>query len=1152
MRKRTPTLRRAAALLQAAALVAYGGAFSPSLAQVKVAAPQVSGGQSGSAGAAVGSGGAGMSMQVPQSLQAPLGGSGAFGVLSSPQPLAAGGPSVTAGMNTAAPALPVSIVAPQAKTAAGAVPVLKAPRTGAPTLKTRPTAAATAEKKGASGPVAVAEDHGRETNTSALKGLLKHGPQAGEIGSIEGVGEAHGAAESSFMKAAGLGGVHQSQGRVAPRATGFKAFLRRVMLRRSAGAQEAASEAQAQPGPEASYKEITLDNGMKVQLVSDPGLFSASIAVGYEVGARDEVPGESGYAHFLEHLMFQGTTRIKNWFRMVGAMGGFTNAWTYPDRTMYVHTMPMNLLELGISLEAERMLNLEITDGKVNRERRVILEEKAGRDNSPMESGWKTLQETMFGNPKNQGDVIGTEEDIKGATAEKLQRYYDTYYTPGNARVVISGNIDLTQTEAWVREHFGTLPTKDGKISRPDLSEKEQKAEKREEVQDAFVAQPAVLFGWQAPNHGESDYYAAGVLAEMLQERLHRRLVLAEKGALSAAVSMPVLEKDPVAITGSIAFGPETKEADILKALNEEIEAVRRGDFTQEEVALHAGKIVRALDSQLGDSYSSTLLLTQAAVLGMNAKDLDADINRWTKVKAKDVKRAARKLLSDKRRSVVSVKPAKKAAEPKPFEHKHEPAGVQTPTAEEEQILSALSDLEWFPVNFQAPEEFTLPNGLKVIVMPDNRRSTVYAKLAFRLGESASNPDVREKVPFAANLMRLRTAGYSETQIEDILIQAGARIQTDQRWDHMVFDGNAPAEQAGTLLSLLAEMMVRPHAWTEEELAAWKDLWKASLKESDNDPNVASHQRAIRDLLGNHPSARASITPEAIDSMTPEELARLALTHFAPDNAVLVVAGDVNPEWVRASAAQVFEGWKPSKKKPGKAAKAAVRDQGSVSLVDRPGSQQAFLRVSGIGLGDGGPGSKDFYPLLVADQVMGGGWGSRLYQVARQAMGVAYNAFSTLVRDPAVAMWTFGLSTQPGKVREALGALLEQAKVMRDTEPSEVEMASAKNSLVGSFLLSLDYIGDIADNLLGLELFGRPLDSMGEYLQGVSSVTPGEVRKVSQKLLDPRKLSVTVVGDAEEIGEAVSKGQSRPVNAGPGTEDQEGRKSWWKGFSSRK
>lgn len=186
-----------------------------------------------------------------------------------------------------------------------------------------------------------------------------------------------------------------------------------------------------------------------------------------------------------------------------------------------------------------------------------------------------------------------------------------------------------------------------------------------------------------------------------------------------------------------------------------------------------------------------------------------------------------------------------------------------------------------------------------------------------------------------------------------------------------------------------------------------------------------------------------------------------------------------------------------------------------------------MIKLSGIGIDSGRPSSPDFYQLEVADKILGDGFGSRLFQVVRQSLGYAYNAFSQFVADPALAMWTFGVLTRPEKTGPALQALLDQAERMRTETPSKLELASAKNGLIGAFLMSLDSIGNIANHLLGLELFGQSLNTWGLYPAKVAEVTGEGVRQIARKILDPRHTAITVVGDADAVRQGLSK--LRPV-----------------------
>lgn len=926
---------------------------------------------------------------------------------------------------------------------------------------------------------------------SALQSILAHGGHAARAAGHENISDSRRETENNFILSAGLGPGGGGQGGVS-----------------------------AESGD--NHRELVLDNGMHIQLVRRPERFSANIMVAYAVGGRDEPQGETGYTHFVEHLMFQGTKNIRNWFGMIGAMGAHTNARTHRDYTIYTQTLPVNLLETGIGLEAERMAHLDVTPEKVEREKGVILEEKAGRDNAPYAAGQDALTRLQFSNPRNQSDVMGSEADIRAATAEKLGRYIDTYYGPRNAKVVISADMDLDRLEKIARGRFGALAAR-GKTAPKDLFEPEQTAERRGESSDPYATAPAALFSWAAPRHGGSEYYAAGLTASLLLERLHKRLVLEKKTAAAVSIGYPYLEGEPAAVTGSIVQGPGLSFEEALDALDAERAALERGEFSDEELAALKFRQASEASTQLHDSGNAELLAI-AAARGLDFAALERDVESWRKVTRDQIRLAAKKFFSKNRRNAVAVRPGRQAAQASAEVHGHRPRVDETPTPRETALLEEIARTRWNEAEFVAPRVFYLENGLKVIVVPDGKAKTIYAKLAFRMGEAAWDSDFREKLPFAAGLMRFKTRDHSEVELNQRLQSLRATVDLAQKWDHIVFDANAPSGAAAPLLALLAEMVLRPALWTEADMKPWKEWWRQNLKYSQSDPSYASTNQAVRDLLGDHPSARA-MTPEAIDALSPERFAEILRRHFAPNNAVLVVAGDIGAKAAASlpgNLEKLFGGWKPSELSARAGPRANVRPQKEIALIDRPGAEQNFIRFSAIGEAGQSQNLPDFFPLIVANQIFGDGYGSRLFQVVRQSLGLAYSAFSEVITDPVLALWTFGASTRPEKTSAALKALLEQAEGMRARAPSGIELGAAKNSLIGPFLMSLDYIGNIADHYLGFELFGLPLDSMRKYTARVSQVTAEQVRELSARLLDPEKLAITVVGEADRIRRELS------------------------------
>lgn len=946
-----------------------------------------------------------------------------------------------------------------------------------------------------------------EQNTSALTGLLRHGSEASLAASAENLAAARNNSEENFRESAALGIVNAQEDD--------------AQTPRIAGAGIAAGNLS---------RTVRLENGIEATLVRRPGQFTMSIVEGFAVGGRDEAPGESEYSHIIEHIRGNGGRNF-NWIRMLRAMGDTPNAFTERDYTYYVQQVPKRFLKAVLFLLADRMKNTEITTARLEREKRIILEEKASQENSPYHSGFPTLLSLIFTNPNNRANAIGSERDIRSATPKSLQRYLDAHYTPDKAKVVITGDINLDETEFWVRKYLGPVPARNRPIPKLDLSDKPQTHARVANILDPLAFDPALYFGWQGPRYGTPDYYASSVLGTMLWHRLNKLLPPA-RGIEGFSFRVPYLERDPIAISGSIVLGPRETPEEILRMLEDEIAALERTGGTPEEVSKAAQLQSSIIEMELNRSDNANFLF-RAAARGLSEAAVREDVVRWKNVTADDIRRAAR-LWAKNKRSVVLVRPAplhkRQAVEQTPDDY-HLPSLEEPPTKKERRLLHYLSKLPLPPINLKSPDEFVLPNGLKVIVLPDNRRSIVWAKLAFRRGPFANDPLADEIIPRAAILLQQKTEYKSEEQITAALERMKGTLTSHQESGHTIFTGIAPSGHERGLLTLMTEIVSHPHAWTEEELIPWKEEWKQRWEASLRDPKSLSLDRAVTDLFATQPYQPTGSIDETIDAMTPSNIASLMTQHFVPDNAFLVLAGKIDRQNIREVLTTLFSGWQPTRDSPDPnpdPEAPVIRPQTDLSLIDKPGYEQYLLRLTAISLGAGDPSSPVSLPLNIANHIYGAGVGSRLYSTLRESLGYAYSPFSKVLRSPELAIWTFGIKTRTNKPGAALKVLLDQAKKMRSEEPSPLELLSAKNNLIASFLFSLDYIGDIASRLVERELFRLPLNEWGLYPAQVAQVTGELVRQASHHLLDPQKIAITVVGKAAAVRKELSK--IRPIN----------------------
>ncbi len=405
------------------------------------------------------------------------------------------------------------------------------------------------------------------------------------------------------------------------------------------------------------FTEYDLPNGLHVILHEDHSTPIVAITVSYHVGSKNEKPDRTGFAHFFEHLMFEGSKYIKReqYFKIVQSAGGTLNANTSWDRTFYYEVLPSNQLKLGLWLESERMLHLKIDSVGVETQRKVVKEERKQRfDNQPYGS---VLEETF----KHAYKVhpyrwlpIGSVQYIDKAKLSEFIDFYKTYYVPNNATLSIAGDINPAQAEKWIKEYFGTIPRGTRKIYRPNVVEPPQKEEIRDTVYDN-IRLPLVLEAYHIPAETSPEYYAIDMLTTLLSggrsSRIYKTLVDKTQKALQAG-SFPLALEDPgLFLTFGIAnVGVNPKDLETL--IDAEIEKVKTEPIPDKEFE----KLQNQIKNRIVTSYSTDLGIAEALsdfhVFYHNTNLINTELQNYMKVTKQDIQNVAKKYLN-KKNSVV-------------------------------------------------------------------------------------------------------------------------------------------------------------------------------------------------------------------------------------------------------------------------------------------------------------------------------------------------------------------------------------------------------------------------------------------------------------------------------------------------------------------
>ena len=416
----------------------------------------------------------------------------------------------------------------------------------------------------------------------------------------------------------------------------------------------------------------TLSNGLKVVLSRDTTTPTAVVGVYYNIGFRIEPKDRTGFAHLFEHMMFQGSERLgKNAFiGLVESNGGTLNGSTRFDFTNYYEIIPRQTLETVLWAEADRMRGLDITQDNLTNQQAVVKNEvKVNVLNQPYGGfPWLDLPQVANTNWYNAHNFYGDLEHLDAATLGDVRQFFKTYYTPSNAVLVVTGDIDPAQTLTWVRQYFGGIASTP-RQPQPDVAEPRQEKEKRTSKADPLATRPALAIGYHVPERHAPEFYAMGLIDQLLLQGSDSRLYesLVRKKGLTGAVSGGINEdlgnmfdiKGPALWTLSLIHDANKSPDEIVKAIDEEVERLQTTPVSKAELDLALVK----QRSQLYAEYESQVGFGRANLLAAFAL-FDADpgrINRledeFRKVTPELIQKTAREFLRPTNRTILTIIP---------------------------------------------------------------------------------------------------------------------------------------------------------------------------------------------------------------------------------------------------------------------------------------------------------------------------------------------------------------------------------------------------------------------------------------------------------------------------------------------------------------
>jgi zinc protease len=415
--------------------------------------------------------------------------------------------------------------------------------------------------------------------------------------------------------------------------------------------------------PKVEFTDTTLDNGLRVIIAPEHTAPVIAISLTYNTGSRNEKQGRTGFAHLFEHMMFEGSANVGKGEHMllVQNFGGTLNGSTNNDQTNYFEALPRNQLDLALFLESDRMKALNITQANMDNQRNAVQEERRLRlDNQPYGKSFEEVESMAYDNFAYHHSVIGSMDDLNAATLDDVRDFFRIYYAPNNVVMVLSGDLDPKETLAKVRKYFGDIPRQPAPPP-VDMTEPDHDKERRKTIDDPLARLPQFHAVYNITPGNTPDTYALQVLGSVLaggrSSRFYQHLVHDKQLAINAFAGAQA-RRGPSLFNVVALPRPGVKMEDLEKALEEEIEAVKKDGITQQELEKVRTQLLRAAIQTRQSSLFKANQIGTFTVYYNDPNLINTAYEKLTAVTAEQVKQVAQKYLVPAHRSVVITMPA--------------------------------------------------------------------------------------------------------------------------------------------------------------------------------------------------------------------------------------------------------------------------------------------------------------------------------------------------------------------------------------------------------------------------------------------------------------------------------------------------------------
>jgi zinc protease len=906
-----------------------------------------------------------------------------------------------------------------------------------------------------------------------------------------------------------------------------------------------------EPGISLAIEKYTLPNGLTVILHEDHSDPITSVAIYYHVGSSRETEGKTGFAHLFEHMMFQKSENVgeDQLFKNIQGAGGELNGSTSQDRTNYYEVVPKNALEMTLWMESDRMGYLENTVTKaalVNQQNVVQNEKRESVDNAPYGHNQGLLAKTLYpkGHPYSW-TVIGEMQDLTNATVDDVKAFHKKFYSPNNAFLVISGDLNKKEVKELVAKYFSEIPSGE-KIEKRAAMPVTLPSTVKLYHQDNFARTPQLTLVFPSAERYSKDSYALNFLGELLagskKSPLYTILVK-DKKLTSRVMTRNMSQELAGSFMISVNANPGVNLTDVEKAIFEGFDRFEKDGFTEEDLTRIKAANETGFYNRFASVQGKAFTLAEYAMNTGDPEFYKIDLANIQSVTMSDIKMVFNKYIKGKNFVETSFVPkgevklivegsvnagiveedVTKAAEVKAATIAEEPI-KKTPTKiDRSKKPAAGPDPQ---VNIPKPWRGSLSNGIQLLGMTQRELPLVQYSLVIEGGRLFDKVEKAGVANLVATMMNEGTKNKTPEQLEDAIGLLGASIRVSSGNEDITINVSSLARNFEKTIALVEEILLEPR-WDNEQFLLAKSRIINGLKRNAASPEYLASSTLNKLIYGDNILAvDPSGTESSVAAITVEDLKDYYSKNFSPAITKFLVAGDVDQARVEKALASLDKKWQAKKVEIPVIKIPEAPAQSQIYFVNVPGAKQSVIA---IGTPSISRTNSDFFAATVANYKLGGSFNGVFNLILREEKGFTYGARSNFAGAKNYGAFTASSKVRTNSTVESVNIFKTEMEKYRNAIPQEY-VDFTKSSLLKGNALRFETLRDLIDMLNTMSTYNLPDDYIKQEEAFVSGLTIQKELDLAKKYIDPARMYYVVVGDAATQIEPLEQiGFGKPV-----------------------